>query len=157
MKKTLLALSALFSVGAIAGEWSHDSYPPKAPYFHKVGVKDITETTSLEFSCSNIYGDIELLHLVNLGVEDERMEVAIKPSVKDTVSSRIHGELVRSSDGLYTLVTGEKHEDLKTYFKKLHGVDFVMETTNGKKVVVFDLSGSSKNMNLFDLKCKKLK
>ncbi len=156
MKKTLLVLAGLFSASTFATQWTHDSYPAKKAYFHSVGAKDITETTTLEFSCSNIYGNLELVHLKGLGVMDKRMEVTIKPSVKDKISNRIHGELVRSEDGMYTLLTGEKHENLKEYFKKLHGVDFVIETTNGKKLVVFNLSGSSKNMNLFDSKCDKL-
>lgn len=157
MKKSLLILASLFSATTFAAQWSHESYPTKSPYFHSVNVKDINETTKLEFSCSNVYGSLEVIQLKDLGVQDERIEVTIKPSVKDKTTKRIHGELVRSEDGVYTLLTGEKHADLKAYFKKLHGVDFVMETTNGKKVLVVNLSGSSKNLNLFDAKCKKLK
>lgn len=156
MKKALFVLASLFSATTFAAQWSNESYPLKSPYFHSITAKDITETTKLEFSCSNVYEKIELVHLKNLNVTDKRMEVTIKPSVKDKISNRVHGELVRSEDGTYTLLTGENHDNLKEYFKKLHGVDFVMETTNGKKVVVFDLLGSSKNLNLFDLKCNKL-
>lgn len=159
MKNILITGCLLMaSTTALASNWSNSSFPQENPVYSTIGKSDETDTSKLNFSCSGDFKNIILMTLSGVNLEKEKGEFIFKASKKDKKSTNISGKFHKSPDGRINLITGYQKSVIANDMKKLNGVSLIL-SSNGKnlKTLNYNLSGSSKNINLFENKCKNLK
>lgn len=157
MKKSALLLSMIaLSATAQANQWKHLDFPVDEPYYHSVNTMDDEGTLNIDIACMEAF-KTRIVTLKGIDGSFEDSSIKFYPSSKDKVSKIIEGSLTLSEDGIINVITGETAEDLVSYFKLLHSVNAEIKKTDETVVKYsFDLTGSSKALNMFEAKCDKL-
>lgn len=162
MKKLALALSVIaLSATSQAKEWGYLDFPTENPYYHTVTTQDTTNAVELEISCMKGFKDTRTMVFNRLDESFDMAEIKFYPSSKDKIGKIVEGELYKSDDPeirTISIITDETATDLMAYFKLLHSVNAEIKKSDETIVKYkFDLTGSSKSLNIFESKCAKIK
>lgn len=154
MKKILIAASILLTSSlSFAGEWTNTSFPNSKPIYHTVGTYDSKGDFKLNFSCMETMKENVLITLSGKTLPKEHGFFKFEASNLDTLSTNINGYFKTSEDGVVNLITISDKSYILKSMKELRGVKLTLTSEDDVKVLDYNLSGSSKNLNLFDTKC----
>jgi len=159
MKNFLIATCLIIaSTSSLANSWSNQSFPVGNPIYHTIGKHDTSQNSKLNFSCTENYKKIILMTLSSIELSEKSGTFKFKSSKKDKIETEIKGVFSTSEDGIVNLITGYSKKILLDDMKQLNGVNLTLSSNNKEiKTLEYELSGSSKHLNIFTQKCSTLK